>query len=211
MVSSGNPVIAASSIAIGSVLKPKTKVDYEYDFVSTTQLNVRSLGETRAPGDDVDLNVMTFTAADTLTKLQFPGPQSRERPTWSPDGTRIAFVCRWATGTDLCIVNRDGTGLLRLTDDTQRDDSPAWSPDGARIAFARYPAGSTSDVSAEIVLMDVATKQITPLTLGLDPSWSPDGSRLVFAGGDGLFVIGASGGNRTRLTAGAHRAPAWRP
>lgn len=163
------------------------------------------------PGDDVDLNVLTFTPADTITKLPFPGPQSRERPTWSPDGTRIAFVCRWATGTDLCIVNRDGTGLVRLTEDAQRDDQPAWSPDGSRIAFARYPAGSTSDASAEIVLIDVATKQITPLTQGLDPAWSPDGSKLVFAGGDGLFVIAANGANRTRLTTGAHRAPAWRP
>ena len=163
------------------------------------------------PGDDVDLNVMTFTAADTLTKLQFPGPQSRERPTWSPDGTRIAFVCRWASGADLCIVNRDGTGLVRLTEDAQRDDQPAWSPDGGQIAFTRYPAGSTSDASAEIVLMDLATKQITSLTQGLDPAWSPDGSKIVFAGGDGLFVIAANGANRTRLTTGAHRAPAWRP
>ena len=163
------------------------------------------------PGDDMDLNVMTFTAADTLTKLPIPGPQSLERPTWSPDGTRVAFVCRWATTTDLCIVNRDGTGLVRLTEDAQRDDHPAWSPDGTRIAFTRYPVGSTSDASAEVVLMDLATKQITPLTQGLDPAWSPDGSKLVFAGGDGLFVIGANGANRTRVTTGAHRAPAWRP
>jgi len=163
------------------------------------------------PGDDMDLNVMTFTAADTLTKLQIPGPRSRERPTWAPDGTRIAFVCRWAATIDLCIVNRDGTGLMRLTEDAQRDDNPAWSPDGARIAFTRYPVGSTSDASAEIVLMDLATKQITPLTQGLDPAWSPDGSKLVFAGGDGLFVIGANGASRMRVTTGAHRAPAWRP
>jgi hypothetical protein len=163
------------------------------------------------PGDDMDLNVMTFTAADTLTKLPIPGPQSLERPTWSPDGTRVAFACRWATTTDLCIVNRDGSGLVRLTEDAQRDDHPAWSPDGTRIAFTRYPVGSTSDASAEIVLMDVATRQITPLTQGLDPAWSPDGSKLVFAGGDGLFVIGANGANRTRVTTGAHRAPAWRP
>ena len=163
------------------------------------------------PGDDMDLNVMTFTAADTLTKLLIPGPQSKERPSWSPDGTSIVFVCRWGTATDLCIVNRDGTGLVRLTEDAQRDDQPAWSPDGTRIAFTRYPAGRTDDAAAEIAMLDVATKQLTPLTQGLDPAWSRDGTRIVFAGGDGLFVIGADGANRTRLTTGAHRAPAWRP
>lgn len=162
------------------------------------------------PGDDMDLNVLQFSTG-VVARLLIPGPQSKERPAWSPDGSRIAFVCRWATGTDLCIVNRDGTGLVRLTEDALRDDQPAWSPDGSRIAFTRYPAGSTSDASAEVVLIDVATKQITPLTQGLDPAWSPDGSKIVFAGGDGLFVIAANGANRTRLTTGAHRAPAWRP
>lgn len=163
------------------------------------------------PGDDMDLNVLTFTAADTITKLPIPGPQSRERPAWSPDGTRIVFVCRWAATADLCAVNRNGTGLVRLTEDPQRDDNPAWSPTGTRIAFTRYPAGRSDDASAEIVLMDFATRGITMLTQGLDPAWSPDGSKIVFAGVDGLFVIGADGANRTRLTTGRHRAPAWRP
>ena len=121
------------------------------------------------------------------------------------------FVCKWAATTDLCIVNADGTGLVRLTNDAEIDDNPAWSPDGTTIAFTRYPAGRTDDASADLVLMKLATSQITTLTKGLEAAWSPDGSKLVFAGGDGLFVIGADGANRRRLTTGAHRAPAWRP
>jgi hypothetical protein len=162
------------------------------------------------PGDDMQLDVFPF-ATSIATKLDIVGPVSSERPAWSPDGARVAFVCRWATTTDLCIIGRDGTGLVRLTNDAQRDDDPAWSPDGTRIAFTRYPAGSSDPAAAEIVLLNVATGVITPLTQGLDPAWSPDGSRLVFAGGDGLFIIAANGTSRTRLTTGAHRAPAWRP
>jgi hypothetical protein len=162
------------------------------------------------PGDDLQLNVFPF-ATSVAEKLNIAGPVSSERPAWSPDGTRVAFVCRYATATDLCIVNRDGSGLVRLTNDAQRDDVPAWSPDGTRIAVTRYPAGSSDPAAAEIALVNVATGAITPLTQGLDPAWSPDGTRLVFAGGDGLFIIGANGTNRTRLTTGAHRAPAWRP
>ncbi len=163
-----------------------------------------------AVGDDRDLGVLRLSSG-VATTLAIAGPRSKERPAWSPDGSRMVFVCKWATTTDLCIVNADGTGLVRLTNDAEIDDNPAWSPDGTTIAFTRYPAGRTDDASADLVLMKLATSQITTLTKGLETSWSPDGSKLVFAGADGLFVIGADGANRRRLPTGAHRAPAWRP
>lgn len=44
-------------------------------------------------------------------------------PAWSPDGTRIVFVGDDAPG--LHIVNSDGTGLVRITDDPA-DNAPSW-------------------------------------------------------------------------------------
>ena len=157
-----------------------------------------------------ELRVLAASSS-SVTRLAIAGPRSNEQPAWSPDGARIAFVCRWAVNTDLCVVNADGGALVRLTDDAPQDLHPAWSPDGSRIAFARHPAGRTDAASGEIVLLDVATRQIIPLTGGTDPAWSPDGSRVVFAGANGLFVIDANGANLRRLTTGDHRAPAWRP
>jgi hypothetical protein len=150
-------------------------------------------------------------SSSSATRLPIAGPLSNEQPSWSPDGKRIAFVCRWAVYTDICVVNADGGVLVRLTDDAARDVRPAWSPDGSRIAFTRHPVGRTDAASGEIVLLDVATRQITSLTAGTDPAWSRDGSRIVFAGANGLFVIGANGADLARLTTGSHRAPAWRP
>jgi hypothetical protein len=153
------------------------------------------------------LKVLPF-GLTSVRSIGITGPRSSEQPSWSPDGRQLAFVCRWTTNTDVCIVNADGSALVHVTDDGELDLHPAWSPDGTRIAIARTPAGGTV---SDIVLVDVATKQRTVLTTGSDPAWSPDGSKLVFAGGDGLFVIGADGSNRTRLTTGADHAPAWRP
>ena len=60
-----------------------------------------------------------------------------DHPAWSPDGSRIAFTCEIdLNNLDVCAINRDGTGLVRLTNDPAADWSPVWSPDGTRIAFS---------------------------------------------------------------------------
>lgn len=157
-----------------------------------------------------ELRVLYLTSGAAVP-LPIAGPGWKEQPSWSPDGQRIVFVCRWGASIDLCIVNSDGSGLVRLTSDTLSKRRPAWSPDGTTIAFTRYAAGRTDPAAAEIVLFDLVTRQGRTLTNGMEPAWSPNGTRLVFAGTDGLFVIGADGTSRTRLTTGPHHVPAWRP
>jgi TolB protein len=52
-------------------------------------------------------------------------------PTWSPDGTRIAFT---SDGTkdnadaEIYVMNSDGSGLTKLTDDPAYDSFPVWRP-----------------------------------------------------------------------------------
>ena len=53
---------------------------------------------------------------------------------WSPDGRRIAFVCKDDEEWQLCVANADGSGLIGLgISDPYSFD---WSPDGRWIAYS---------------------------------------------------------------------------
>ena len=65
-------------------------------------------------------------------------------PTWSPTGSRLAFIrkrqapAQLAGPADRCLLRmtRDARRLRRLT--AGRAETPAWTPDGRRILFVRF-------------------------------------------------------------------------
>lgn len=79
-------------------------------------------------------------------------------------------------------MNDDGTHPQRLTHNNFLDTSPSWSPDGQHLAFSGTPHDRW-----EVFVLDVATREVTPLTGGNEnaasasPDWSPDGTQIVFS------------------------------
>lgn len=64
-------------------------------------------------------------------------------PAWSPDGARLAFMTsRDAGNVEIYVVNRDGSGLRRLTNHPENDTSPTWSPTGSQIGFTSNRSGN---------------------------------------------------------------------
>jgi Tol biopolymer transport system component len=92
---------------------------------------------------------------------------------WSPDGTQIAF----SNTMDLLTIQRDGTGLTFVTDDSLTEDStPDWSPDGRQIAFTRI---SNDNTPRRIMVMNAdGSNQVTLAEVANGfPRWSPDGKK----------------------------------
>jgi len=138
-------------------------------------------------------------------------------PSMSPDGTRIVFVSdrdepnpltcslKNPCNTELYMVNTDGIGLTRLTDDPGQESFPVWSPDGKRIAFI-----STRDKSFGVFMMNADGSEQTNLTNDLAyavyPAWMSGGSQIVFLslqdGGFQFYVMNADGSGQTRLDSG---------
>ena len=53
----------------------------------------------------------------------------------SPDGKRIVFPSARDGDLDIYLMNADGTGAAKLTDDASYNYGAEWSPDGSMIAF----------------------------------------------------------------------------
>lgn len=94
------------------------------------------------------------TGSERLTRWKEAGkilPDDGRPVSWSPDGTRIAFV-GWddEDGAHIYTLKGDGTDLVRLTQAARGDYAiracPVWSPDGTRIAFSEEDCVYVIDV-----------------------------------------------------------------
>jgi len=170
---------------------------------------------TRRVGDRSRLYLMN---ADGTGPAAIPISVQGWNPAWSPDGGRLAFSCVVdQDNVDVCLVNPDGSGLLRLTTGPAEDAAPAWSPDGGRIVFTRRVT-----FNRQLAVMNPDGSGVTGVGQvldALDPAWSPDGTRIAFAVAQcgypcqsvGVFLIAPDGTGLSQLTVGADYAPAWRP
>lgn len=106
------------------------------------------------------------------------------RPTWSPDGTRIAYETFSDGSVNLWVVPAEGGNPSMLFSTPGFDAQPAWSPDGTRLALASD--WFAYDFGTDLFLINADGSGMTAVTDGNifdavtyeDPAWSPDGARL---------------------------------
>lgn len=122
------------------------------------------------------------------------------------------------TNAEIYMMNADGSGLTRLTNNHLWDNEPTVSPDGKRIAFIESPAAPNH---AQIYAMNIDGSDVIRLTdnQATDdlPIFSPDGTQIVFFsdrdGNSEIYVMNADGSDQTRLTdnRALDQYPSWSP
>ena len=144
-------------------------------------------------------------------------PDSDSTPSWSPDGSKIAFSSFRDQDDEIYVMNADGTAQTRITNSALSDTSPTWSPNGQKIAFTR----DDGSFNLDIYVMNSDGSGQTPLTTDLQidtgAAWSPNGLRIAFTstrdGDSEIFVMNADGASQTNLTANTvtDSGPDWSP
>jgi tricorn protease len=139
-------------------------------------------------------------------------------PSWSPDGSRIAFISDMSGEEELYIAPQDG---LKPAEQITRGGSamryqPEWSPDGKRIAF--------SDKDGKVYVVTLADRKVTEIADAphgqiRDYTWSPRGNYLAFSFDENsnrfsaVFVWSAADGKLRKITDDMFNSynPAWDP
>jgi len=171
--------------------------------------------------DNLFGEIYTMNADGTNVVRLTNTPGASASPSWSKNGSQLVFSSNRdlfdpATATvnisqfEVYVMNADGSGVVRLTNNDQFDGSPVFSPDGRQIAFTSqrdHPGTSRLD----LYLMDSDGANVTRLTSQnatvSTPSWDPHGRNLAFsisgsATESGIFTLDPNNLGLTRLTFG---------
>jgi Tol biopolymer transport system component len=178
---------------------------------------------------DLDICLMDPANPGAVTNLTDNGETSYdEKPIWSPDGTKVAFVSDFTTtghGEKNVFVMPAAGGEDTINLATQISDFPAehkaiddlaWSPDGSRIAFTRGNNSGDDKVWVE----NADGTSVFPLEIGgggakRHPTWSPDSLKIAYAvvknEPEQIYIASSAGGIGQPLANGKGHEPNWSP
>jgi len=145
-------------------------------------------------------------------------------PSWSPDGTKIAY-CGSEASDYLTLTNLNIYDLKTGKSKTIKggvNSQIAWSPDGTKLLYTRIRTADHQSRFTDVHIYDIEKKKEKRLTHGLralEADWSPDGTQIVCVvqkdGTDNLILLDEHGKLSKQLTDNKNGealfSPRWSP
>ena len=149
------------------------------------------------------------------------GTSLDEKPIWSPDGKKIAFISNFGVGgntKNLFVMEPEAPGqainlAVQVTHfpNGEQLGEAVWSPDGSRIAFVVGNSESNDKVEAANSNGTTATPVIVAVH-GVHPSWAPDSGKIAYSYEGQVYIENADGsGSPAPLAGGNGDEPVWSP
>jgi TolB protein len=151
----------------------------------------------------------------------FSFPRSTQAsPTFSPDGSKIAFASDKDGSTRIYMISsqrseKRSTPQL-LTKKNRENSCPCWSPDGTKLAYS-----AKTDGIRQIWIYDFSSGEETQLTFGggnkENPCWASNSLHLVFNSTDAstsdLYMVNLNQPEVVKITHGPGKKhyPTWGP
>jgi Tol biopolymer transport system component len=165
------------------------------------------------------------TDGSGITRLTYSGAWL---PSWSPDGTKIAY---WGSTDNLdsmhiYVMNADGSNAVPVVEVFTDVEWYSWSPDGTKIVYNDLEPNESENPLHYVYVVGIEGGERIPLAMGAYPVFSPDGKWIAYRSYDftsdgniepfGLFyqisTIKLDGSNQIQLTRDSNNVlPIWIP
>ncbi|MDY6835701.1 MAG: hypothetical protein SVY53_12960 [Chloroflexota bacterium] len=156
------------------------------------------------PAHDKRYGIYRLNPVTEVVELIYSSDNSLHRIDENPAGTKILFREDFGDNvfhdSEICIINTDGSGYRRITDNVWMDSYPSWSPDGTKILFLSWP--DYPDNTMDIFVMN--SDGANPVELydsgyhDGDCHWV--GSQITFTRESQIWLMDDTGANPRQVT-----------
>lgn len=159
---------------------------------------------TNIPERDKRYGIYCLDPVTEIVDLIYSSDNPLHRIHENPAGTKLVFREDFGgdvfLDSEICIINPDGSGYQKITNNTWLDAYPSWSPDGTKILFLSWP--DYPDNTLDIFVMESdGTNPVELYDSGYhdaDCHWV--GSQIVFTRESQIWIMGDNGTNARQVT-----------
>ena len=112
-------------------------------------------------------------------KIIYSSTQPLMSPSWSPDGTRLAYVSFLGGRPEIYVQNIFSAKKEKIASFKGLNNAPRWSPDGKQLALTL-----SKDGNPEIYILNTSSRKLTRITknyaIDTEPEWLPNSEGLIF-------------------------------